>query len=99
MIDSSLVRRLECTYEPSTSSRSGSDHGGFRPRATPGKQTESTELAELAQVGKRFLVELEAAKPTLRMDAVNKVLAVFGKKLGIVDAPRPPARPHKDSTR
>ncbi len=41
------------------------------------------QLAELAGVGKRFVVELEADKPTLRMDAVNKVLAVFGKSLGV----------------
>jgi y4mF family transcriptional regulator len=46
------------------------------------------QLAELAGVGKRFLVELEAGKPTLRMDAVNKVLAVFGKVLGVVDRTR-----------
>ncbi|MBL9023903.1 MAG: helix-turn-helix transcriptional regulator [Myxococcales bacterium] len=45
-------------------------------------------LAELSGVGKRLVVELEAGKPTLRMDAVNRVLAVFGKQLGVVDAPR-----------
>jgi hypothetical protein len=39
-------------------------------------------------VGLRFIVELERGKPTLRMDTVNAVLRVFGKKLGIVDAPR-----------
>ena len=44
-------------------------------------------LAELAGVGKRFVIELEAGKPTLRMDAVNKVLAVFGKTLGVVGRP------------
>lgn len=46
------------------------------------------ELAELAGVGMRFLSELERGKKTLRMDAVNAVLAVFGKRLGVVDAPR-----------
>jgi y4mF family transcriptional regulator len=46
------------------------------------------ELGELAGVGKRFIVELEQGKPTLRMDKVNQVLAVFGKTLGPVDAPR-----------
>jgi y4mF family transcriptional regulator len=46
------------------------------------------ELAALAGVGLRFIVELERGKPTLRMDTVNAVLGVFGKKLGIVDAPR-----------
>ena len=45
-------------------------------------------LGELAGVGTRFISELERGKPTLRMDAVNRVLAVFGKILGIADAPR-----------
>jgi HTH-type transcriptional regulator/antitoxin HipB len=51
------------------------------------------ELAELAGVGVRFLSELERAKPTLRMDAVSSVLAVFGKQLGVVDAPRSSEEP------
>ena len=46
-------------------------------------------LGELAGVGRRLIVDLEKGKPTLRMDAVNAVLSVFGKKLGVVDAPRP----------
>ena len=46
------------------------------------------ELAELAGVGVRFVSELERGKPTLRVDAVNSVLAVFGKRLGVIDAPR-----------
>lgn len=46
------------------------------------------ELGELASVGTRFVSELERGKPTVRLDAVNKVLAVFGKRLGVV-----PARP------
>ncbi|HUG91674.1 MAG TPA: helix-turn-helix domain-containing protein [Planctomycetaceae bacterium] len=46
------------------------------------------ELGELAGVGTRLISELERGKPTLRMDAVNKVLRVFGKTLGHVDAPR-----------
>jgi len=32
--------------------------------------------------------ELEAGKPTLRMDVVNAVLRVFGKILGVTDAKR-----------
>lgn len=43
------------------------------------------ELAELAGVGLRFVVELERGKPTMRMDSVNAVLRVFGKTLGVVD--------------
>lgn len=45
-------------------------------------------LAELAGVSQPFLSDLEQGKATLRMDAVNRVLAVFGKRLGVVDAPR-----------
>jgi y4mF family transcriptional regulator len=46
------------------------------------------ELAELAGVGQRFVSELERGKPTVRVAEVDKVLAVFGKQLGIVDRPR-----------
>jgi y4mF family transcriptional regulator len=46
------------------------------------------ELGELAGVGTRFISELERGKPTLRMDAINRVLRVFGAMLGHVDAPR-----------
>lgn len=46
------------------------------------------ELAELAGVNRVFVVDLESGKPTLRMDAVNAVLAVFGKRLGVVEADR-----------
>ncbi len=43
-----------------------------------------TELAELAGVGLRFVSELERGKATVQLDATNKVLAVFGKRLGVV---------------
>jgi y4mF family transcriptional regulator len=46
------------------------------------------ELAEKAGVGLRFVRDLEQGKRTLRMDTVNKVLALFGKCLGPVDMPR-----------
>ena len=46
------------------------------------------QLAELAGIGVRALWELEHGKPTLRLDTANAVLAVFGKRLGIVEAPR-----------
>lgn len=48
-------------------------------------------LAELAGVGVRLVSEVERGKPTVRMDVVNRLLAVFGKELGVVDAPRDPA--------
>ncbi len=46
------------------------------------------ELAQKAGVGLRFLREMEQGKTTLRMDAVNKVLKLFGKELGPIDQPR-----------
>ena len=46
------------------------------------------QLAELAGVGLRFLMELEHGKPTLRLDRVNAVLAVLGKRVGPVDLER-----------
>jgi len=46
------------------------------------------ELGELAGVGTRLVSELERGKPTLRMDAVNKVLRVFGRMLNHAEAPR-----------
>lgn len=43
------------------------------------------ELSDTAGVGLRFVRDLEQGKVTLRMDKVNAVLKLFGKKLGAVD--------------
>ena len=43
------------------------------------------ELAEKADVGLRFVRDLEQGKKTLRMDTVNKVLALFGAELAAVE--------------
>lgn len=43
------------------------------------------ELAERAGVGLRFIRELEQGKPTLRLDKVNQVLALFGSEVGVID--------------
>lgn len=60
--------------------------GAFvRQRRTANHMTQH-ELGELAGVGTRFVSELERGKLTARLDAVNRVLAVFGKTLGIVEA-------------
>jgi y4mF family transcriptional regulator len=45
-------------------------------------------LSELAGVGPRAVWDLERGKATLRMDVVNRILAVFGKTLGAIDAAR-----------
>jgi y4mF family transcriptional regulator len=42
------------------------------------------ELAEKADVGLRFVRDLEQGKKSLRMDTVNKVLALFGAELAPV---------------
>lgn len=67
---------------------SGKTIGRFvRDRRKAGGMTQR-ELGELAGVGTRFVSELERGKPSLRLSMVNQVLAVFGKTLGIVEAPR-----------
>lgn len=43
------------------------------------------DLAAKAGVGLRFVRELEQGKRTLRMDKVNQVLFLFGKRLGPVE--------------
>ncbi len=43
------------------------------------------DLAERAGVGLRFIRDLEQGKPSLRMDKVNEVLALFGHKLTPVE--------------
>ncbi|MGQ0504105.1 MAG: helix-turn-helix domain-containing protein [Myxococcaceae bacterium] len=53
-----------------------------------GNSLSQRQLADLASVTQAYLSQLESGKPTLRMDVVNRVLAVFGKQLGVVDAPR-----------
>jgi y4mF family transcriptional regulator len=42
------------------------------------------ELAEKADVGLRFVRDLEQGKRSLRMDTVNKVLRLFGAELAPV---------------
>ena len=42
------------------------------------------DLADRAGVGIRFVRELEAGKPNLRIDKVNVVLDLFGHQLGPV---------------
>jgi y4mF family transcriptional regulator len=43
------------------------------------------QVAMYAGVSAKFIVEVEHGKPTLQMDSVNRVLALFGKRLGLVD--------------
>ncbi len=62
--------------------------GTFVREARKRKGLTQQQLAELVGVGTRFVSELERGKQSLRRDTVEKVLAAFGKRLGVVDAPR-----------
>ncbi len=68
----------------------GDEIGRFVRQRRKAAGYSQSELGDLAGVGRRFVSELEQSKPTVRMNSVNKVLAVFGKKLGIIEAPRDP---------
>lgn len=46
------------------------------------------DLSDRAGVGLRFIRELEAGKPTLRMDKVNELLDLFGHTLSPTPIPR-----------
>lgn len=46
------------------------------------------DLALKSGVGLRFVRELEQGKPTVRMDKVNQVLALFSMELGVVRSER-----------
>jgi y4mF family transcriptional regulator len=46
------------------------------------------ELAEKADVGLKFVRDLEQGKKSLRMDVVNKVLLLFGAELAPVQKNR-----------
>jgi y4mF family transcriptional regulator len=91
-----VKRSARAMTEPSDDSRmapfrddSVDQIGGFvRARRKAARLTQR-ELAELAGVGNRVVWELERGKSTMRMDVVNAVLEIFGRRLGVVAAPRP----------
>ena len=48
------------------------------------------QLAKKAGVGLRLIRDLEqGTERSIRMDAVNKILRLFGKRLGPIDLPKP----------
>ena len=50
-------------------------------------QLTQRQLAVRAGVGPRAVWDLERGKPTIRLDVVNRVLAVFGRRVTVADAP------------
>lgn len=43
------------------------------------------EVALYAGVSAKFVADVEHGKPTLQLDSVDRVLGLFGKRLGLVD--------------
>jgi y4mF family transcriptional regulator len=81
-------RRIGLHHAASPERESAVSVGAFvRSRRVANKLTQA-ELGALAGVGQRFVSEVERGKPTVRLDAVNRLLAAFGKRLGVVDAPQ-----------
>lgn len=54
-----------------------------RARRRDRKLTQA-RLAALAGVTRALVIDIERGKPTLRIDGVERVLSVFGKRLGPV---------------
>lgn len=86
------TRPVTTTEQASTPANSfperGTDVGAFVRARREAHGMSLRQLAELAGVGVRFLLELEHGKATARMESVNAVLAVFGKRLGVVERER-----------
>lgn len=61
--------------------------GSFVRRRRQAAGLTQRELAELVGSGTRLISDIENEKPTLRMDAVNRVLAAFGRQLGAIVQP------------
>ena len=61
------------------------DLGTFVRERRKARGMTQRSMAELAGVGTRFVSELERGKKTIRLDHADRVLAVFGKQLGIVE--------------
>jgi len=59
------------------------------------------DLAIAAGVGLRFIVELEAGKPTVRLEQTLRVVAALGGSLNIQGLPTPsePSRPPRQRRR
>lgn len=66
---------------------SPADIGAAVRRARKAAGLRQDDLAGLAGVGTRFLIELEAGKPTMRLDKLLGVLAALGIDLHVDGAP------------
>ncbi len=62
--------------------------GDFVRRRRQANGLTQAQLALMANVGRRFVSDLENGKPSLVLDKVDLVLKVFGKRLGLVERER-----------
>ena len=51
------------------------------------------ELADFAGVGREVISNLEGGKTSIQIDTANRVLALFGRRLGPVDLEREGSQP------
>ena len=65
---------------------------GFVKQERHNLKMTQVEFARHAGVGLRFIRDLEQGKKTLRMDKVNAVLKVFGRRLGAASTLVPEAK-------
>lgn len=70
--------------------------GAFVRRRRKANRLTQADLALLANVGRRFVSDLENGKKSLVLDKVDLVLKVFGKRLGLVEREREPLGPEPD---
>lgn len=68
------------------------DFGDLIRRTRKAQGLRQDELAGAAMVGLRFIVDLEAGKPTVQLGKVLKVLAALGCAISIT----PPSKPSQD---
>lgn len=66
---------------------SSAELGAAIRRARKAAALRQQELAGLAGVGTRFLVELEAGKPTVRLDKLLAVMAALGLTMRLEGLP------------
>lgn len=89
-LDSLLVSSDNANMTPNGNNAPFATHlAEYVRQARKDSQLTQSQLAELAGVGRRLVSELENAKPTLQLQQVEQVLAVFGRQLAIAKPGEP----------
>ena len=82
--DATVIVRYDAGMAKTDTPDRDENVGAFVRRRRRANRLTQRQLAELAGMGVRFVSDLERGKSTVRLDAVNAVLAIFGKQLGVV---------------